>query len=1587
MAFSYDDSNLRRPTNLSDEGMVVSGQASTFEAAFQDSGASMANAINTLAGLPFGTFKGIDYWYAGEVDKEAGNDTPVSKAEFDQVNNEAQLGLDYDENMTSGQLKLVAGKKFKQDLRRGRVNPQYSATAMAGSLIPELVNPVNLIPFGRVLSLGRGINKASAYVAQGKKFGAALQTSKQYAKEAFIGNAAVEPLYYISETQLGNDYSVEDSALNVLFGTGIGVGFFGTIGSAMNYRKAGRNALKADMHESLTRFMETGETQQATAYAYQNDPEFKKYINKYSTVAKKIKEQVKGEGVIDFTTFNEAELKSIDLALEKYRDSAFEAALTKSASESLIEELEGEGDVSIKDLSITYKRAYANISMAYKTRDFNSLTDFEKGILEKVDHDYDIDGFAEEAGSPDAPEKQPKTYFTASAKIIKIATAISEIKAKSNSKTLNEAVGKGAISRAEANALQSVFNDTWGKTYAKEIEVSNRIINEVFGYNFKLEKSVFSKGRAAFVKGKYADVINLNRAEYITAMQKNGVGPFTIMFHEGVHTMQHLDPTSWDMLQNLIRKNPKLDKALKEFVAGRSDSYNSADRITNELPSVIMEWAVTQEEFWKALKVEDSSFYEKFKEFVVQLLRKTRELYKHSKLAKVINDKTLKNLLEDSSPEEFARSLAEIMILNKDGQNFNAEALNVANTIERNVRLATSYEQPLTRPKAYQAPILEQDFVNVFGSTHGTDVLVDMLDTLLKSHNEYNVEVPALIEKIFEYTQDFNEYETNIRESFQDVDYLPSKTLKEFYEIAEQYDNAASNASVNKFIADYNSGQFSTVFDVNFTRRLMAELNSQDVNTKQRPEDVVRSAIENEYTRKLYRSFYDLNVEKDITNKLTGLKVDEKIALLRTLLDGQQREGTGSPETLELNMIAAAQADANIVLEVLDDYGLYTLFYGDVDTEWMKAYRGTPEQKAQAEIFGNTVKDANKRFHEQLMHGLRDNKLPDSWKDFEGLTVLFETIQKLENYQINKLNSVGAFTNKRKDYSGVSPRYEADIVSSMTKEEFVADMSNRVDFARTKQLHGGVLQTKEGVVEFTNKRFLEGWYKETTKTQTADDVDLRIDEGKSRLIAFKPELETESILKYSGKDNIGKLLISQIQRRAETVELAKFGGSRPKELWDRVSSFKKLTKKQKVEAQFLKWTVDYLFGDLESPANHNLSKYGKRARQLSNITVLSGAGLSALTDVVMAAATLKVQGVSLGALNLDFIKAYTDAIKRRFKGDESGMAEFLRSNGAGWDVINNTASQRLTSSGTDGRVSLWDRANSFFFKINGINAITSSGQEAYVDLYTRDLAEQIAKWNDGGEIDDFTRRNLAESGIEESDYGVLYNSIYETPDGVNRIAPSTIVDNPQLVEKLRFNMTKYIRQAIITPDVGTRAQGTLGFRAGTPKGETARVATQYQPFQLAMSKLLFRRYKNGYFGENSSSLHKMSHLMGYVGASLAMAYFVSMIKDILRGKEPINLANMTPYEWKRIVNQTGIPGIFQVPSDVMTYGITEAIAPVPSTVLGLTGDLLTLDGEGAADSFSDLVGGNTLGIGLIGDVFGETLNEIQTSELDYVDKY
>ena len=129
-------------------------------------------------------------------------------------------------------------------------------------------------------------------------------------------------------------------------------------------------------------------------------------------------------------------------------------------------------------------------------------------------------------------------------------------------------------------------------------------------------------------------------------------------------------------------------------------------------------------------------------------------------------------------------------------------------------------------------------------------------------------------------------------------------------------------------------------------------------------------------------------IKQDHVAKLKGKTGAQKIATLRSLLDGQLRRGVELESSLYIDLEVAAEADAEILMQVLHDYGLYDLWFGADDTEWIKAYRGDAQERETLKQFGANVKTASTEFHKQLMYALRNDVLPEDWTGVKGLEVL-----------------------------------------------------------------------------------------------------------------------------------------------------------------------------------------------------------------------------------------------------------------------------------------------------------------------------------------------------------------------------------------------------------------------------------------------------------------------------------------------------------------------------------------------------------------------------------------------------------------------
>ena len=1570
---------LRAPTNLWEEGVNVYNRSDSFKASFGD---AMKTMVDTVS------FKNsVGNWWAGQEDKKNG-EAPITREYFDKYNELYKVGLDYKEDEMPSQFALRLGNKLRANLKRSRINDVYGATNFIGGMLPELANPANLIPFSRLATLGKLASKTNIAMSQGRKFSAAFGAYKDYFKEALISNAALEPLYYVNAQQIGDDYTLQDSAINILFGTAFGTATFGTVAAATKYKRANRVTQQAQLYEEMYSFMESGEYNRAVNVAFNSDPKFANELSKHKELGKIIREQTKDGGAIDINAFTDDQLNLMAKDLIKYYDLNFEGALTQTLAEELAEELNETSDVPAREISFKYKTKYLKMLKAHKAQNLNSLTDEELATYRKLKDSYEGEVYDEPILEMKTP-KQPLD-FKAAADSQKLGTKIKDILLNNRVETLSEAVEKGVIGRQEANFLLEAFNNSYGKAYAAEIEIANRAVSEIFGVNFKIKTPRMDGMPRAlgWVQPGFPDVINLARAAEIA---DSDLSTGSIIFHEAMHTLQQFDPESWDKVYQAIENQPKLFAELKRIVTEDRKYYSG---VKEEIPSVFMEWAVSQKEFWRELATRDRTFFEKFRDLLNKLFISVRAGMGD---VAVLKDKAyMKKLVTSGTPEDLARHFARILNESRAKRVFDSEAKVVQRMIDTNTRISTRVEEPVYQDTAYTDTQLDEPFIpysTAKTAQYQNPIYRDMEELLARFRSfDYLAEDsdPQMFLELYEKYKNTEAPETEAQRFLEEMLTVEGREalmpfFKEFFDISKQmYLNQKLGV-----VEDYVTKNLSDIKNVNLDlgRFIKSQLD-------QLPPDgdataLVSDIITNHYYKKLHTVFLNIAAKARIAETIKGKKGKLKIETLRSLLDGQERKNVDVQSSLYIDMEANAEADSEILLQVLFDYGLFDLFFGADDTEWIKAYRGTPAERETLQKFGANIKRASEEFHNQLMSGLRENTLPEGWRGTKGLEVLFETIQKIENFQLNKLNKVGAYINKLSDYAGVSQRWDQTIVATMSKEEFIADMSERIDAQETIRRHQGVFKVKDSVVPLTEANFakwLGSWYDEIKSGKVADEAGARIDARKSRLVKIKPEYEMETILKYSGYDNVGKLMLEQIQQKARTAVLAVYGGTEPKKMFD---SFARGSANNINKKSYLA-TVDYMVGDLQDPVDAEMSSFFQTINDLSDILFLSGSGISTLTDIPMVAATLKYQGVSLGETNGLLVDAYKDAIKRRFSDDKTGMSNFLRAQGAGYDVILNSVARRMTADTGTSR-NLIGKAKKMFFKLNGLNALTSAHQEMYFDVLTRGIAEELKIWNDGGNMDDFLREGLLDAGIEEAEFETLYRSIQQTPDGVDRIGVQFIQDK-RLAMALRTYFKKYMRQAVFMPDPGTYAQATFGFKKGTYIGELAGVATRYQPFMLGMSKLIYRRFANGYYGNNNRNMMMMSHLVSYIGTALAVSYVATIIKDLLRGKEPINISNMTGRQMSRIVQQSGILGILEVPLDAMDYGPLEATSPLASTVFGGVIDVGTGNIKGAQDKLSALTGGNIIGPGewihgMIGAIFGEVTNEIQQDSLDYVDKY
>lgn len=720
--------------------------------------------------------------------------------------------------------------------------------------------------------------------------------------------------------------------------------------------------------------------------------------------------------------------------------------------------------------------------------------------------------------------------------------------------------------------------------------------------------------------------------------------------------------------------------------------------------------------------------------------------------------------------------------------------------------------------------------------------------------------------------------------------------------------------------------------DEGLSRRL-SQLDLDVAEGRRSPEDATRAfneyAIEME-TASTVRRLHSESIFKKKRAELEGFSPKKIIKYLKSSIDGLNRSGVNLKNPAIQNAINAEITISQAPMhEILTKYKLYDAFI-DADNELMS----------------------------DIMQANRTGGIPERWKgENEAMfKEILEAYKQTTEALNGELNQYGANIRFLEGHSGVSQRWDSQTLLAAGYDKWSAHMMDAMDWEATRRNLGGVMAKERNEFGFAQdwvpadqEKYLQSMYDELTAPRTDEDhpsMDIAKSFGRHRNIALKPEAEVETLSLYSGHDSMGQLWLDQVRYKAEMTAITRELGNNPIPTFRRLvedaglregknTSRKKGAvgnKLHELDMKTMDWSLQYLTGKLDNPADLDVAQFGKTTRQISHILFLWQSTISAITDMPMAIHTVSQLGGT--APTAAMVSAFGRALRRRFHGDEPNMRSYLTQHGANFDAMMSAGARHMGLPDSKTAGSVISRMSEATFALNGLNAWTGIMQEAFIDVMTRDMAFYIKS----GKIDPSLRLSLEAAGVTESEFLALGDFV-ENVAGVDRLNINNEKVSVETKRKLMAFLAKYRDEAIMMPDASTAGMIRAGTQAGTIKGEVMRTMFQYQSFPLAMNRIAARKFLVNPEGGRPWTTDQVtfSNTIGFIGGMLAMSYVATVLKDLANGREPMHMGNMTGESWVRLVNQSGMGGMLQSLMEIGSGNPKAILAPVPSTVLKVAG--------------------------------------------------
>lgn len=1526
-----------------------------------------------------------------ERDVRLGEVAPVTQEEYDE-SPAARLGLEFrpNENPRSFQRRVnkKARLKYFDEVIQGQDRMvANTATAIATGL---LTDPTNLVGFGA----GAQAIKGAMYANAGRRAAATYHSAAGSFKSVLAYGAAFEVPYAYMSNDLGvEEYTFEHLKMSAM----MNVAFAGVLGGASGYM-ASRRASKVQKTKA--------DYQRYESFMEGDSPTLPAFVDAAEVGARPIRQFVKqnsrlvdiAEGRVKQEEITTEDFINMSAVVTMHEKNLVMSRLSSELANNFLRQ-SAEGKERIRTLKKNHASQMKRVSDAILFGKTEKLTDVDIKFLEANDI------LIREAG--DGGAIQAKYVLTKDYGVVTKADASvtdSLVRDSIAAKDLEEQI----IAAKKANAPDSRIKelsqardetvkrvkDVFGETYSKIVEDANKIANEVlFGREDQIPARIskqpdvdglaigwsVSDDLVNYVAEPhivFADAYEQAFSTFIPATETIFTRVMSTMFHESWHNLAKFDITSYNKLLELANSEETVS-AMRAVLDERG--YRKFKDYAIESPSHLLEFALTRPAFWKTLRQDDPKLFEKYKNVAAKNIQ-----YGASILKEGGYDALLKGI---KKPEAVAAKVAESINELRMKSKIDQQLRGIYMTEE------TGAQAPvITKKAAYENPnfksrAAELDKFNADTQKYLEEAIEDILgDSALTTRLEYGNIPPSakdrqeladeLIETILKDDESLAFLQPYARELIDTLNAASFRRKDALRLIRKRLDEEGLVAELSAM--KRNGVPLEDVQRIGFI------LMDDDLSVGDKL-GRINQYFEEERLAVILRTSHDAAIKNNVTEILKGKKTPAaKMAQLKTLLDGSLRKGVERDTSIQRKVDSQIIKDQSPLIEFLVKNDMLELFFGEDPTKYMSSYRRATLQNPRiAKIYGENLKEGSLQLHLDLMEAMTTGAVPLKWKGVKEFEELVEIIQTINKGQMAEINHLGVNMRQRKRFGGYSMKYDREVVASMTKDEFVAYMTKVLDADQTKKLHGGVMEgrptqremdagkTASTYQRFNLKALLEEMYEEVVSGRFEEidptgNVSIVGGLRKSAKFAYKDEFRAEALIKFSNFENLGRLLLDQIRGRSEKIALVKNLGHDP---YGNLVAIAQSNGLQKARGyKILDATAKQVTGKLDNPADALVAAQFQKVRQFSNVLFLAGSGLSALSDIPLTFATLQYLS---GDVNFNqFIQSYKDAVSAQFGGNNKEMAAWFRSQGAGFDLLTRTVAQRVVT-GDSQTGGILAKANDIMFELNGLNRVTATHQQLFMDIITNSLGEQLSS----GNINPTLMSRMLEFGFTDKEIQKLAKYVEEAPDGKLRLGTSTIPNAP-LQRKLSGFYLTYMKEAVMEPDAGAQAITRLGLESGTITGETARVALQYSSFMLGMSRVVYRRFMHGYRGEGQHNAMKMAHLVTYVGAALAFAYMTTVLKDLSKFKEPINPANMTTFEFTRILRQSGILGITELGLNAVQFGGPATLSPVG----GIAAEVL-YDGD-VSEVAEPLTGQQYPIIGpviqkAIGFVMGETTQEIE----------